>query len=141
MGSINAMKPYQEYFGLSGAGSSTGVVFIVYNIAQLTALPLTPFLSDGYGRRVGIFVGCAIILVGTAVQGSAQSLGQFIGGRVLLGAGAAISSAIGPAYTVELAHPSYRGFMAGMYNNFWWLGNIIAGSCRDPTPLTCREPD
>ena len=114
MGSINAMKPYQEFFGLSGAGSSTGIVFIVYNIAQLIALPTTPFLSDGYGRRVGIFVGCATILVGTAVQGSAQSLGQFIAGRVLLGAGAAISSAIGPAYTVELAHPSYRGFMAGM---------------------------
>lgn len=114
MGSINAMKPYQESFGLSGAGSSTGIVFIVYNLAQLVALPLTPFLSDGYGRRVGIFVGCSIILLGTAVQASAHSLNQFIAGRVLLGAGAATASAIGPAYTVELAHPSYRGFMAGM---------------------------
>ncbi|WYZ41219.1 hypothetical protein EsH8_V_000114 [Colletotrichum jinshuiense] len=38
-----------------------------------------------------------------------------------------VASAAGPAYTVELAHPAYRGFMAGMYNNFWWLGNILAG--------------
>lgn len=38
---------------------------------------------------------------------------------------ASIASAAGPAYTVELAHPAYRGTMAGMYNTFWWLGNIL----------------
>jgi hypothetical protein len=48
-------------------------------------------------------------------------------GVVDLGFGAAIASAAGPAYTVELAHPAYRGTMAGMYNNFWWFGNILAG--------------
>jgi MFS family permease len=50
-----------------------------------------------------------------------------VGGRFVLGFGASIASAAGPAYTVELAHPAYRGFMAGMYNNFWWVGNILAG--------------
>lgn len=99
---------------------------------------------------------------GTAVQTTAHGLGQFIGGRFILGFGgkqteinamilflintiASIASAAGPAYTVELAHPCYRGTMAGMYNNcklretckffeivtdslsVWWLGNIIAG--------------
>ncbi|EMR66377.1 putative lactose permease protein [Eutypa lata UCREL1] len=73
MGSINAMKPYQETFGLNGAGSTTGIIFIIYNCGQIASFPS------------------------------------------------------GPAYTVELAHPAYRGTMAGMYNNFWWLGNILAG--------------
>lgn len=114
MGSINAMKPYQASFGLSGAGSSTGIVFIVYNLGQLATLPITPYLSDGFGRRVGIFVGCLVILIGTAVQGSAHNLGAFIAGRAILGAGAAIAQAIGPAYAVEIAHPAYRGLMAGM---------------------------
>lgn len=41
-----------------------------------------------------------------------------MGGRFILGLGAALASAAGPAYTVELAHPAYRGTMAGMYNNF-----------------------
>lgn len=54
-------------------------------------------------------------------------MGQFIAGRFVLGFGASIASAAGPAYTVELAHPAYRGTMAGMYNNFWWVGNILAG--------------
>ncbi|KAH8881503.1 lactose permease [Thozetella sp. PMI_491] len=127
MGAINAMKPYQETFGLSGEGSSSGIIFIIYNLGQIAAFPFCGLIADGYGRRLCIFIGCLIVLVGTAVQGSANSMGQFIGGRFILGFGASIASAAGPAYTVELAHPAYRGFMAGMYNNFWWLGNILAG--------------
>ncbi|KAH7124764.1 lactose permease [Dactylonectria macrodidyma] len=127
MGSINAMVPYQETFGLDGAGSSTGMVFIIYNLGQIAAFPLCGLLADGFGRRWCIFVGCLIVVIGTAVQATANTLGHFIGGRFILGFGASIASAAGPAYTVELAHPAYRGFMAGMYNNLWWLGNIIAG--------------
>ncbi|KAF2763096.1 general substrate transporter [Pseudovirgaria hyperparasitica] len=127
MGSINAMESYQKTFGLSGAGSSTGIIFIVYNLGQIAAFPFCGFFADGYGRRVCIFVGCALVLVGTAVQVTAHGTGHFIAGRFILGFGASIASAAGPTYTVELAHPAYRGFMAGMYNNFWWLGNILAG--------------
>ncbi|ETS77587.1 hypothetical protein PFICI_09649 [Pestalotiopsis fici W106-1] len=127
MGSINAMKPYQQTFGLSGEGSSAGIIFIIYNLGQIASFPFCGLIADGYGRRVCIFVGCLIVLIGTAIQASAHEMGQFIGGRFVLGFGASIASAAGPAYTVELAHPAYRGTMAGMYNNFWWVGNILAG--------------
>ncbi|CZT43376.1 probable lactose permease [Rhynchosporium secalis] len=127
MGAINAMDPYLKTFKMDAAGSSTGLVFIIYNLGQIAAFPFCGFLADGYGRRVCIFVGCAVVVIGTAVQASAHERSQFMGGRFVLGFGAALASAAGPAYTVELAHPAYRGTMAGMYNNFWWLGNIIAG--------------
>lgn len=127
MGSVNAMKQYQKTFGLSGAGSSTGVIFIIYNLGQIAAFPFCGLLADGFGRRWCIFIGCVLVLIGTAIQTPANTQGQFIGGRFVLGFGASIASAAGPAYTVELAHPSYRGLQAGMYNNFWWVGNILAG--------------
>ena len=127
MGAINAMPSYQDTFGLSGDGSSTGIIFIIYNIGQIAAFPFCGIFADGYGRRVCIFIGCLVVAIGTAIQVSANSTGQYIGGRFLLGFGAAIASAAGPTYIVELAHPAYRGPMAGMYNNFWWLGNILAG--------------
>jgi MFS family permease len=127
MGSINAMKAYQDTFGLTGEGSSTGIIFIIYQLGQIAAFPFCGLLADGYGRRICIFVGCALVLVGTAVQATANETGHFIAGRFILGFGASIASAAGPAYTVELAHPAYRGTMAGMYNNFWWFGNILAG--------------
>ncbi len=40
MGAINAMKPYQETFGLDGAGSATGIVFIIYQLGQVSQLLL-----------------------------------------------------------------------------------------------------
>jgi len=39
MGAINAMKPYQETFGLDGAGSTTGIIFIIYQIGQIASFP------------------------------------------------------------------------------------------------------
>ncbi|PSN65076.1 MFS lactose permease-like protein [Corynespora cassiicola Philippines] len=139
MGAINAMKAYQNTFGLSGEGSSTGIIFIIYNLGQIAAFPFCGFFADGYGRRVCIFIGCALVLVGTAVQTTSNTQGHFIGGRFILGFGASIASAAGPAYTVELAHPAYRGTMAGMYNNFWWLGNILAGWTTYGTNLHLAE--
>lgn len=127
MGAINAMESYQKTMGLSGEGPSTGIVFIVYQLGQIAAFPFCGFLADGYGRRFAIFVGCIVVLIGTAIQTTANGQGQFIGGRFILGLGASIASAVAPAYAVELAHPAFRGTMAGMYNNFWWLGNILAG--------------
>lgn len=114
MGAINAMTPFHESFGLSGAGKSTGLVFIIYNIANVSAFPFCGFINDKYGRRICIFTGCTIVLIGTAVQTSAQSLGAYMGGRFLLGFGAIIAHAAAPAYVVEIAPPAYRGVTAGM---------------------------
>lgn len=96
------------------------------SFAVLTGLSSCGFLADGYGRRICIFIGCLLVLVGTAIQTPAKSMGQFIGGRFVLGFGASIASAAGPAYTVELAHPAYRGTMAGM--------------CRSSNPIKFRPP-
>ena len=127
MGAINAMDSYQKTFGLKSAGASTGIVFISYNLGQIAAFPFCGLLADNWGRRFAIFVGCIVVLIGTAIQTTAHTMGQFTGGRFVLGLGASIASAVAPAYAVELAHPSFRGSMGGMYNVFWWLGNILAG--------------
>lgn len=50
MGSINAMKPYQETFGLSGEGSSAGIIFIIYNLGQIASFPCK---TNMLGLRVG----------------------------------------------------------------------------------------
>lgn len=45
-------------------------------------------------------------------------------GRFTLGFGVAITSCAGPTYVSELAHPSYRGLLTGVYNTFWFVGGI-----------------
>ncbi|KAK8045609.1 general substrate transporter [Apiospora rasikravindrae] len=139
MGAINAMKPYQQTFGLNGKGSSTGIIFIIYQVGQIASFPFCGLLADGIGRRWCIFIGCFVVLIGTAVQATANEMGHFIAGRFVLGFGAAIASAAGPAYIVELAHPAYRGTMAGLYNIFWWLGSILAGWTTYGTELHMKD--
>ncbi|KAJ7599054.1 general substrate transporter, partial [Mycena floridula] len=156
MGAINAMKPYQETFHMTGDGSSTGIVFIIYNLGQIAAFPFCGLLADGLGRRHCIFIGCIFVLTGTAIQATANMMSQFMGGRFLLGFGAALACAAGPAYMVELAHPAYRGTMAGSTKMFFrYLGNILAGwttygsnknfpssslAWRIPTAVQCAMP-
>lgn len=123
MGSINAMPEYHKTFGLDGAGSNTGIIFIIYNLGQVAAFPLCGLMADKWGRRWAIFLGCFTVVVGTAIQTPASTKGQFMAGRFILGFGAAIAQSNGPVYIVELAHPAFRGMQAGMYNNFWWIGN------------------
>jgi MFS family permease len=69
-------------------------------------------------------IGATIIIIGTCVQATSHNLGAFMAGRFLLGFGVAISASSGPAYVSELAHPSYRGVMTGVYNTFWFIGGI-----------------
>jgi MFS family permease len=71
-----------------------------------------------------MFLGSLIIVIGTCVQSPCTSLGQFMAGRFILGFGCAITSAAGPAYVSEMAHPAYRGVMTGIYNCFWFIGGI-----------------
>ena len=91
-GAVNAMETYQSTFGLDGAGSSTGIIFIIYNLGQIAAFPFCGLLADGYGRRKCIFIGCLIVIIGTAVQTSCHTRSAFMGGRFILGFGAAIAS-------------------------------------------------
>ncbi|ETN45230.1 uncharacterized protein HMPREF1541_10107 [Cyphellophora europaea CBS 101466] len=61
------MTEYHETFGLSGAGSPTGIICIIYSLGQIAAFPVCGLLADGLGRRWCIMIGCFIVVVGTAI--------------------------------------------------------------------------
>jgi MFS family permease len=69
-----------------------------------------------------MFIGAATIVFGTCLQATALGLGQFMGGRFILGFGCAIIASAGPSYVSEMAHPTYRGIMTGIYNTCWYVG-------------------
>ncbi|KAH6884275.1 general substrate transporter [Thelonectria olida] len=127
MGGLNGMSSYQKTFDMKTAGSETGIVFMIYNVGSLAAAPTVPFVTDLFGRRVGMFVGAAIIIIGTCVQATSHALPQFMGGRFLLGFGVSYCCIAAPTYVSELAHPKWRGTLTGFYNCMWPVGAIIAG--------------
>ncbi|KKA25990.1 hypothetical protein TD95_002708 [Thielaviopsis punctulata] len=126
MSGLNGMTSYQVFFHKKVIDSSTGIVFSMYPIGSLSALPFTGPTNDILGRRWGMFVGAAIIIFGTVIQALASTRGQFLGGRFVLGFGVSFCSVSGPTYTSELSHPRWRGTLTGLYNCTWYIGSIIA---------------
>ncbi|KAL2818586.1 general substrate transporter [Aspergillus granulosus] len=126
MGGINAMTTYQEFFNMESAGSSTGLVFAIYNIGSIPAVFFTGPANDYLGRRMGMFIGALIIVVGTCVQSPSVNRGMFLAGRFILGFGVSFCCVSAPCYVSEIAHPAWRGTITGLYNCTWYIGSILA---------------
>lgn len=113
--------------GRSSEGSSTGIVFAMYNIGSIAAVFFTAPVNDWFGRRWGMFTGAAIVIIGTCVQATSTNRGHFLGGRFILGFGVSFCCVSAPCYVSEMAHPTWRGTITGLYNCTWYIGSIIAG--------------
>lgn len=76
-----------------------------------------------------MFIGAFLVIMGTIITGTTinnASVGQFMGGRFLLGFGVSITSSAGPIYVVETSHPAFRSVATGYCNTFWFTGSILA---------------
>jgi hypothetical protein len=125
MGNLLDMPHFQSRFGASILGVKAGLISSMFSIGSACALPFIGPCADTWGRRAGIAMGCSIIIMGTIVQGTAHRLPQYLAGRFSLGFGGGIARA-GPAYVVEIAHPVYRGVIAGLFNYCYYVGAILA---------------
>ncbi|KAB5585039.1 MFS sugar transporter-like protein [Coniochaeta sp. 2T2.1] len=128
MGNLLAMKPFQTQFGADILGVQTGLISSMYSIGSVCGLPFVGPLTDTWGRRVGMAIGCGFIILGTIIQGVSHHLPQFLAGRFFLGFGGIICNVACPSYVVEFAHPAYRGVITGFYNVCYYLGAILAAA-------------
>ncbi len=71
-----------------------------------------------------MFIGAVILLVVTPIQSTSVHLAQFMAARFMLGFGLSICGAAAIVYVSELAHPSYRGVITGLYNAFYMIGAV-----------------
>ncbi|EEP78090.1 conserved hypothetical protein [Uncinocarpus reesii 1704] len=126
--SIAANELFLEYFKGSNKGIWAGIVSSMYQIGGIAALPFVGPVNDSWGRRAGMFTGAAIVILGTVVSSTVTggNVGQFMGGRFILGFGVAITSTAGPMYVTEVSHPAYRGITTAFLNTFWFTGSILA---------------
>ncbi|KAG9243159.1 hypothetical protein BJ878DRAFT_481358 [Calycina marina] len=121
MSSINSYTQYREYFNFSlTAGTpSTALQLEILSDHFLPDPAVTGKVVDG-----ACFFGAAVIIIGTIVQATSQNLAAFMIGRFMLGVGAALGPSAALPYVSEMAHPSFRGSMTGVYTTFYWIGAI-----------------
>ncbi|CEJ55140.1 hypothetical protein PMG11_01415 [Penicillium brasilianum] len=145
MGALLPIPQFQETFGAGLVGSQASLIQGMYTIGGVSALPFVgPFL-DNFGRRFGMFIGSAAVILGTILGGTANHMDQLLASRFFLGWGYSLASSAAPAYVVEISHPAYRDLLTGLYNCQYFVGAIAAaGACRGclhlPSSLAWRIP-
>jgi MFS family permease len=123
-GNLLAQDNFKAFFGVGAVGIQAGIVSSMNQIGGVVAIPFIGPAIDTFGRRVGMFIGGAIIILGVIIQGTVintGSVGQFMGGRFFMGMGVSVIASAGPCYVIEIAHPAYRGVITGFYNVFWYV--------------------
>ncbi|CCL99598.1 uncharacterized protein FIBRA_01616 [Fibroporia radiculosa] len=125
MNSFQSLGTWEKYFH-TPQGSTLGLLNAIQNIGSLAAYPFAPYLTDGIGRRLTIWIGAAIMLVGVALQTAAQNLNMFIGARFCIGFGLTFATNAAPLLVTEIAYPRYRAQLTSLYNSLWYSGNIVA---------------
>lgn len=115
-----------DLFGRKSASSSTGLVFAMYNIGAIAALPIAGPINDIFGRRWGMFTGAAMVILSTCIQAPATSRAMFLGGRFFVGFGQGFLNVAGITYVSEMAHPYWRGPLSAFLETNYFVGSIIA---------------
>jgi EmrB/QacA subfamily drug resistance transporter len=110
-------------------------VVSAFLVAATVTVPLYGKLSDLYGRRRMFVVSISIFLVGSALCGAAQSMGQLIAFRALQGVGAGGLLPLAQAAIADLFSPRERGRYQGYIGSMWATaavaGPLLGGSLTD----------
>jgi MFS family permease len=124
MNSLQSLKQWNAYFD-TPAGSQLGLLNAIQNIGSLAAYPFAPYISDGFGRRMTVFLGALIMVGGVIIQTCATSVNMFIGARLMIGFGVTFAQNAAPMLVTEVAYPPYRASMTSLYNSLWYSGAIM----------------
>jgi MFS family permease len=133
IGTTLALGSFKEEFGFNTM-SKTAVNLVSANIVScyqagaffgaFFAYPIGHF----WGRKWGLLFAGAIFTLGAGLMLGAtgdRGLGLLYGGRVLAGIGVGAGSNITPIYISEMAPPSIRGRLVGVYELGWQIGGLV----------------
>jgi EmrB/QacA subfamily drug resistance transporter len=110
-------------------------VVTAYLVSSTVTVPLYGKLSDLYGRRRLFLVAITIFLIGSALCGLSQSMGQLIAFRALQGIGAGGLIPLSQAAIADLFPPRERGRYQAYISGMWAIaavaGPLLGGTLAD----------
>ena len=113
-GSIVPVVPlYADAFGVSAA--AIGATIAVYGAARFAMNVPTGYLADRYGRNIALALGGSVTVVGNLVSGLSEVYWQFLAGRFVAGAGAAMVITGTQIVVADISTPANRGRMMAVY--------------------------
>ncbi|MER7670864.1 MDR family MFS transporter [Kitasatospora sp. NPDC096128] len=99
-------------------------VVTAYSLATATSTPIWGKLSDMYGRK-GVFIAAIVVfLIGSALAGSSQSMGQLIAFRAVQGLGGGGLMVGSYAIMADLVPSRERGKAQGLFSSVMGLAMV-----------------
>ncbi|KAJ5459614.1 general substrate transporter [Penicillium daleae] len=130
---ILAMEPFIKAYG--HYDTTTGGYVLSSSMQSLTTSiinagefvgAISSFLIDNkFGRRGGLFVSSAFVVIGAIFQVAADNLGLLITGRLLLGYAVGLISCLVPLYVADCAPAQFRGALVSLYQFNIGLGLLL----------------
>ncbi|KAE8422842.1 major facilitator superfamily domain-containing protein [Aspergillus pseudocaelatus] len=125
MNGLQTLSYWQEYFN-HPHGSLLGLFNASMSLGSLLGLFVVPYMIDAWGRRLGCFVGCLIMLLAVGLQSGATGFGMFIAARLLIGFGDCLVLGSAPLLIAEIAHPQDRAVLVTLSGASYHSGAFIA---------------
>jgi EmrB/QacA subfamily drug resistance transporter len=96
-----------------------------YLLASTCTVPIIGKLSDLYGRKLFFIGGMLVFLLGSALSGTAQNMGQLVAYRGIQGLGAGALMPIALAIIADIFPPAERGKWQGLFTAVFGLSAIV----------------
>ncbi|MET9362522.1 MFS transporter [Streptomyces sp. NPDC006632] len=100
-------------------------VVTAYMLASTAATPLWGKLGDQYGRKKLFQAAIVIFLIGSALCGVAQNMGELIGFRALQGLGGGGLMVLSMAIVGDLVSPRERGKYQGLFGAVFGATSVL----------------
>ncbi|ETS74585.1 hypothetical protein PFICI_13069 [Pestalotiopsis fici W106-1] len=126
MSSLNILSEFQRQFEIDT--QLKGLLTAIQNLGSIVAGFFVGSLVDKYGRKGGILIASLIVLISCVLHSTATTKAQLFVARILIGVAKSVDIAAVPTYLVELAPPTRRGLIAGLYWACWLLGAILSSA-------------
>ncbi|KAK9451025.1 general substrate transporter [Limtongia smithiae] len=133
IGGTVALTSFMNEFGYSAMTSAeqtlidANIVSVFQAGAYFGSFFIYP-IGQKLGRRVGLIISGFFLVVGAGISLASKSsvgLGPIYAGRVISGLGVGGCSSLAPIYVSEIAPPSIRGQLVGMYEIAWQVGGVV----------------
>jgi EmrB/QacA subfamily drug resistance transporter len=100
-------------------------VFSGFLLTSTVTIPVWGRLSDLFGRRPMYMAGLVLFLVGSALSGLAQTMGQLIAFRMLQGLGAGSLLTLSMTIIADLFGLERRAKMQGYLSGVWGVASLL----------------
>lgn len=125
MNGLQSLVYWQEYFD-HPRGALLGFFNASMSAGSVIGMFFTPYIIDRWGRKMGLFIGSAIMILAVGLQSGAQNFPMFVTARLLLGFGDTIVLGSAPLLIAEIAHPQDRAILVTLSGASYHSGAFIA---------------